>query len=73
VTRLGTPLRIRHYMTRQLLCAVLVSTLIAFSAARSDGSPLSRARTRAGYALAYDLQFADCYNTLHDWGGPAFG
>jgi tetratricopeptide (TPR) repeat protein len=64
VTRFGTSLRIRHYMTSQLLCAVLVSTLIAFSAARADGSPLSRARTRAGYALAYDLQFADCYKTL---------
>jgi hypothetical protein len=51
-------------MTTRALCAVLAYILIAFSAVRADGSPLSRARTRAGYALAYELQFADCYNTL---------
>jgi tetratricopeptide (TPR) repeat protein len=44
--------------------AVIICTLIGFSAVRADGSPLSRARTRAGYALAYELQFPDCYNAL---------
>jgi tetratricopeptide (TPR) repeat protein len=35
-----------------------------FTAASAEGSPLSRARTQEGYALAYDLQFAECYRVL---------
>jgi tetratricopeptide (TPR) repeat protein len=51
-------------MTTRALCAVFAYTLIACSPVPADASPRSRARTRAGYALAYELQFADCYNTL---------
>jgi tetratricopeptide (TPR) repeat protein len=51
-------------MTTRARCTVLTCTFIAVFAARVDGSPLSRARTRAGYALAYELQFADCYDAL---------
>lgn len=51
-------------MPTRALAAVRACTLVAFSAVRADGSPLSRSRTQAGYALAYDLQFAACYNML---------
>src|SRR5215213_2028459 len=51
-------------MATRAACVVLTCTLIALSAVPAHGSPLSRARTRAGYALAYDLQFADCYDAL---------
>jgi tetratricopeptide (TPR) repeat protein len=53
-------------VTRRALGAVLACALVAASAARADSSPLSRARTQAGYALAYDLQFAACYDAFAD-------
>jgi tetratricopeptide (TPR) repeat protein len=46
------------------LGAILSCALVTISAVPVDGSPASRARTQAGYALAYDLQFATCYATL---------
>jgi tetratricopeptide (TPR) repeat protein len=33
-------------------------------ASSAEGSPASRARTQAGYALAYDLQFSTCYDAF---------
>ena len=48
------------------LIAATVCVLVAASAARATASPLSRARTLQGYALAYDLQFVECYRVLAD-------
>ncbi|MEO8520618.1 MAG: hypothetical protein ABI603_04600 [Acidobacteriota bacterium] len=46
------------------MAVVMVSMLVV--AERADGSPLSRARMREGYALAYDLQFAACLAMLEE-------
>jgi tetratricopeptide (TPR) repeat protein len=54
----------KQVLNRRALNAVFACALTAFSAGRVEGSPLSRERTRAGYALAYDLQFAASYETL---------
>lgn len=54
----------RYVVTMRALTAALTCLMVAVAAARADGSPLSRARTQDGYALAYDLQFAACYDTL---------
>jgi len=51
-------------MPGRVLRAVLTCTLVMIWAGRAGASPLSRAHTQAGYALAYDLQFAACYGTL---------
>ena len=45
---------------------MLTCALVAVGAVRAHGSPLSRSRTQDGYALAYDLQFAACYEALAD-------
>lgn len=48
------------------LTAALTCTMVTVAAVRTDGSPLSRARTQDGYALAYELQFSACYEALAD-------
>ncbi len=48
----------------RVLVAVVTSLSLLVIPGRADGSPLSRARTRDGYALAYDLQFAACLAML---------
>ncbi len=55
-------------IVRALVAVVAVlSTLVG--AGRADGSPLSRARTRDAYALAYDLRFDDCLAMLEKAAG----
>ena len=44
--------------------ATLAALVVLLAAARADGSPVSRALTRDGYALAYNLQFTACYDML---------
>lgn len=44
--------------------ASLTGIALLLGTVRADASALSRARTREGYALAYDLQFAACYAAL---------
>ena len=43
-----------------------IVVVAATVAAPADGSPRSRQRTQEAYALAYDLQFAACYDVLAD-------
>ena len=50
----------------QSLAAVVTCAMVTVAAVRAEGSPLSRARTQDGYALAYDLQFSACYEALAD-------
>ena len=51
---------------RTLAAALTCATMVAVAADRAYGSPLSRARTQDGYALAYDLRFAACYEAFAD-------
>lgn len=56
----------RQIVSFRTLRAALTCVIVAVASTRADGSPLSRARTHDGYALAYDLQFAACYDKLAD-------
>jgi hypothetical protein len=51
-------MKIRVAVAAGVFCAVVIVTGAA------DGSPLSRTRTQEAYALAYDLQFEECYRVL---------
>ena len=46
------------------LAAASVWGAIGLAAGRADASPTSRAGTQDGYALAYDLRFAECYDAF---------
>jgi tetratricopeptide (TPR) repeat protein len=48
------------------LIAAAVCVLVAAGASPAAASPRSRDRTLQGYALAYDLQFVECYEVLAD-------
>ncbi len=50
-------------IVRAVVAVVTVLSLLVVTG-RADGSPLSRARTRDAYALAYDLRFAACLAML---------
>ena len=51
-------------MNKFALTAALTAAMFAVSASPAHGSRLSRTRTLEGYALAYELRFADCYDAL---------
>ena len=51
-------------MNKFALIAALTSAMFGVSASPAHGSRLSRTRTLEGYALAYELRFADCYDAL---------
>lgn len=48
----------------RVAAAAMACAAMGLAAGRADGSPVSRARTQEGYALAYDLRFAESYETL---------
>jgi hypothetical protein len=54
--------RTQTTMTRRV--ALLAVLLVPFTVEPTEGSPLSRSLTRDAYALAWDLDFVACYETL---------
>ncbi len=51
-------------MNKFALTVSLTSAMLAVSASPTHGSQFSRTRTVEGYALAYELRFAACYDAL---------
>src|SRR5437764_3965272 len=58
--------RMMRLGTKRAAIAALMCAMMAGCAATATASVVSRARTREGYALAYNLQFAACYDVLAD-------